>query len=145
MYPLQQPPNYRQSTSDDHKCNSPGRYKASIKYLGCDIRRTDPSSLDFAVGVYEDAHPYVGLGNLATENWSLENLDLDDFANEDELIERLIGLLRDWLEGRMQVVTEYAGNVPCHWIVTCGDEILAESRRFIYPYWAKKRTVVQHS
>ena len=113
--------------------------------MHCDIRRTDPSSLDFAVGVFEDAHPYVGLGNLPTENWSLEDLDLDDFANEDELIERLIGLVRDWLGGRMQVVTKYAGNVPCHWIVKCGDEILAEGRRFIYPYWAKKRTVVQHS
>ncbi len=112
-----------------------------------EIRRTDPSSLDFRVTICEsyEGSPSVLLILLPDDDWAWELLQLDDFANEDELIERLIRLVRDWLGGRMQVVTKYAGNVPCHWIVKCGDEILAEGRCFIYPYWRKKRTVVQHS
>ena len=112
--------------------------------MHCEVMRTDPSSLDFGLGVYDDPHLFVALGLLG-EDWDWEKLDLDNFANQDELIERLIGLLQDWLGGRVKVITTYAGRVPCHWIVRRGDEILAEGRRFIYPYFAKKRTVVRHS
>ena len=43
------------------------------------------------------------------------------------------------------MVTKYAGKVAYHWIVKRGDEIVWEGGRYIYPFFAKKRTVVRHS
>ena len=70
--------------------------------MHCEVRRTDPSSLDLGFGVYDDPHLFVALGEPGG-NWDWANLELDDFANQDELVERLIGLLRDWLGGRVQL------------------------------------------
>ena len=109
----------------------------------CEVRRTDPSLLDLNIG-FGDWGPGAGAGppSPAVAPWELDLascLDQTDFNN------RLRAFLRDWLQGRLTLLTRYAGKKPYLWTLMRGDEVLGIRHLWIFPFFAKRRTERQHT
>lgn len=110
----------------------------------CEIRRTSASLMDLNVG-FGDWEPGAAAGPPAhADTWELdlgECLDQTDFNN------RLRAFLRDWLEGRLTLITKYAGKKPYLRTLMRGDEVLGCTQFWIFPFlfFAKRRTVSQHT
>ena len=109
----------------------------------CEVRRTDPSLLDLIIG-FGDWEPGADAGPLspAAAFWKL---NLDDCHDQNDFDNRLRAFLRDWLEGRLTFTTKYAGKKPYRWTLMRGDEVLGYHFHWIFPSFAKRRTVSQHT
>ncbi|MCZ6612374.1 MAG: hypothetical protein O6941_07040, partial [Planctomycetota bacterium] len=115
--------------------------------FGCgvisEIRRTDPSLLDLNIG-FGDWGPGADAGPTSPI-LGIWKLDLDECLDQTDFNNRLRAFLRDWLEGRLTLITKYAGKKSYLWTLMRGNEVLGIRHLWIYPFFAKRRTVSQHT
>ena len=117
----------------------------------CEVRRVDPSLLDLDI-VFGEAGPRLDAGpppSVIPESWELEYRIWEpywlDYPDLKTYADQLRPFLRDWLEGRLTLVTTYIGNKAYSWVLKRGEEVLGKKRLRIYPYFAKRRTESQHT
>ncbi|MCH8342429.1 MAG: hypothetical protein IH983_00390 [Planctomycetes bacterium] len=117
----------------------------------CEVRRVDPSLLDLDI-VFGETGPRLDAGpppSVIPESWVLEYRIWEpywlDYPDPKTYADQLRPFLRDWFEGRLTLVTTYAGTKAYSWILKRGEEVLGKKRLRIFPYFAKRRTVSQHT
>ncbi|MCZ6543663.1 MAG: hypothetical protein O6768_08360 [Planctomycetota bacterium] len=117
----------------------------------CEIRRSDPALLDLDV-LFSGSGPRLDAGpppSVIPESWELEYRIWEprwrDYPNLKTYVDQLRPFLRDWLEGRLTLVTTYAGNKAYSWTLKRGEVVLGKKRVRVFPHFAKRRTVSQHT
>ena len=117
----------------------------------CEIRRSDPSLMDLNV-IFREHGPRLDAGpppSVIPESWDLEYRIWEpywkDYPDLTTYADQLRPFLRDWLEGRLTLTTTYAGQKPYRWILKRGDEVLGKKTLRFFSYFAKRRTVTQHT
>ena len=122
------------------------RYEFENPELGssvvCEIRRTNTSLMDLNLG-FGDWEPGASAGPPA--HAGIWELDLVSCLDQTDFNNRVLALLRDWLEGRLTLITKYAGKKPYHWTLMRGEEALGCTGRLIVLSFAKRRTESQHT
>ena len=122
-----------------------------ISTVVCEIQRSDPSLMDLNV-VFRGTGPRLDAGpppSVIPESWELEyriwEPYWEDYPDMKTYADQLRPFLRDWLEGRLTLTTTYAGKKPYRWILKRGDEVLGKKTLRFFSYFAKRRTVTQHT
>jgi hypothetical protein len=63
-------------------------------------------------------------------------------GEKDEADQFVRSLFREWLTGQIRLEVECVGGFPYKRALLWNDDVLAESRSWLYPWWMKKSTRV---
>ncbi len=116
----------------------------------CEIRRTEHRGLDLDIffgtnGPRLDAGPTPAVIPQRKFEYRLWEPYFLDYPDLETYFSQIGPFVRDWLSGRMILTTTYAGSKPFRWVLRRGDESLGNKSLKIFPYFSRRRSVVQRT